>query len=80
MNESSIIISSSLASRSKIVVSTLSLREEMGLRKAKRKLSSIFRVAMRNAGKKPPDAASTAEAVAGESPEMDFIAQGTSFS
>ncbi|CAN7071100.1 unnamed protein product, partial [Brassica oleracea var. botrytis] len=44
--------------------------EEMGLRKAKHKLSAIFRVAMRNAAKKPP-----AEAVAGEYPEMDFIGQ-----
>ncbi|RID78373.1 hypothetical protein BRARA_A01211 [Brassica rapa] len=49
----------------------------MGLRKAKHKLSAIFRVAMRNAGRKPPDAANTAEAVAGEYPEMDFIGQGT---
>ncbi|KAF8096930.1 hypothetical protein N665_0298s0003 [Sinapis alba] len=48
----------------------------MGLRKAKHKLSAIFRVAMRNAGKKPPDAANTSEAVAGESLEMDFIGQG----
>ncbi|XP_013700112.1 pentatricopeptide repeat-containing protein At4g21880, mitochondrial-like isoform X2 [Brassica napus] len=47
----------------------------MGLRKAKHKLSAIFRVAMRNAGRKPPDAANTAEAVAGEYPEMDFNGQ-----